>query len=57
MGEVVVAKIIIEKGAKIKEIAEYCKGVLPKYKNPVKYEVVKYIERTYNGKIRRIIHE
>ena len=57
MGEVVVAKIIIEKGVKIKEIAEYCKGVLPKYKNPVKYEVVKYIERTYNGKIRRIIHE
>ena len=57
MGEVVAAQIVIEEVIKIKEIVEYCKCILPKYKNPVKYEVVNYIERTYNGKIRRIPHE
>ena len=53
MGEVLAAQVVIEEEGRITDLKEYCKLTLPKYKNPVKFETVKRLEKTYNGKARR----
>lgn len=53
LGEVPVAKIVVNNDNERYDYYSYCKNYLTDYKIPKKFEIVKEIEETYNGKIRR----
>lgn len=56
LGEVPGAKIVIdnENNIGISELMDYCRENLEAFKIPVKIEIVDQIEKTYNGKVKRI---
>lgn len=57
LGEVPGAKIVIdtEKTVSSSELLEYCRYNLEPYKVPTKVDIVCRIEKTYNGKVKRIL--
>lgn len=52
LGEVPIAKIV-SNNCNVSMLIEYCKERLSEYKIPVRFEFVKTLSRTYNGKIKR----
>ncbi len=57
LGEIPVAKIVVKENQSIdiNEVIKFCKQKLAAYKVPKKIVIVDSIEKTYNGKIKRII--
>jgi len=53
LGEVPIAKVILKYEIPESELMRYCSERLSKYKIPVRFEAVKAIPKTYNGKIKR----
>lgn len=55
LGEVPVARIVVDRDVipNVGKLHEYCKNNLETQKVPGVIEIVEYIEKTYNGKIRR----
>lgn len=56
LGEVPVAEIVLkdDEFLNVNEILNFCKERLAPYKVPKKIKVVKSLEKTYNGKIKRV---
>lgn len=56
LGEVPIAKVVLKDGISIdfKEVLEYCKKNLEPHKIPREIVAVDKIEKTYNGKVRRL---
>lgn len=56
LAEVPVAKVVLRKGSKITErdLLKYCREKLEIHKVPSEVSIVSNIEKTYNGKIRRL---
>ena len=54
LGEVPVAKIVTSNSAvDVKNIRYHCINYLSTYKIPIRFDIVKEIDKTYNGKIKR----
>ena len=53
LGEIPVAKIVINRRIDCRELKKYCLERLSDYKVPVRFEVVDELSKTYNGKIIR----
>ena len=53
LGEIVVAKIVLESENGIEAVREYCKNNLAEYKVPKKFYIIEKIDKTYNGKVKR----
>jgi len=56
IGERVIAKVVLKEGAEIeeKEVIEFCKKMLLKYKVPERIEIVESLPKSRYGKIRRM---
>lgn len=54
LGEVPIAKIVLNSKITTLEIKRYCEERLSSYKIPVRFDVVEGLLKTYNGKIKRI---
>lgn len=53
LGEVPVAKVIVSDESVLAGVRDYCSKHLANYKVPVRFDIVKYLKKTYNGKNRR----
>ncbi|MDF2943097.1 MAG: putative AMP-dependent synthetase and ligase [Herbinix sp.] len=53
LGEVPVAKVVLKHEITQSELREYCLSRLANYKVPVRFDFVKEIPKTYNGKTKR----
>ncbi len=53
LGEVPVAKIVLNKGSSDEGLREYCISKLADYKVPTRFEIVSKLDKTYNGKTKR----
>lgn len=53
LGEVPIAKVVIEERVNLGELQKYCGENLSSYKVPIRFDNVQFLEKTYNGKIKR----
>lgn len=53
LGEVPVAKVVLNEEINSGILKDYCSRYLTKYKVPTDFEIVDFLEKTYNGKIKR----
>lgn len=53
LGEIPIARVELKRACELVELKKYCKQQLSDYKVPVRFEIVDYISKTYNGKVKR----
>lgn len=53
LGEVPIAKIVLDSDVTESELKQYCIAYLADYKVPVRFDFVESLPKTYNGKIKR----
>lgn len=54
LGEVPVAKIVVDDNFELQRLLNYCYSCMSNTKIPVRFDIVKYIEKTSNGKKMRL---